>query len=277
MKAGAVIQRSIFAIATIGGTAYAQVITPLMADRGSAHAAVERRAHPSAVQLQGLEYVIPELIIGGDWTSTIRLTNRGTTAIPTTNAYFLDNVGNSLAATFQTTYGNVVTDVGFSFSLPPGTMVEATFVGSTTAFGHAVIDCCSEHGIYGEVVLRDRNATRPDFESVFPLERPYALQCMLFDGRNGLSTVLYLVNESISTNQVAIDVVDVNNRILRTVNVAFTGLSSQIMTLGAIAPETIGIQGTLIIRGQGSTGLVTATGLRINPSNSFTPLRAFVP
>jgi hypothetical protein len=51
---------------------------------------------------------------------------------------------------------------------------------------------------------------------------------------------------------------------------------SQILTLQTLAPETIGIQGTIVIRSQGGTALITATGLRINPTNSFTPLRAFV-
>jgi hypothetical protein len=48
---------------------------------------------PKAIQLQGVEFVVPELIIGGEWTTTIRLTNRGKTAIPTTNVYFFDNTG----------------------------------------------------------------------------------------------------------------------------------------------------------------------------------------
>jgi len=132
-------------------------------------------------------------------------------------------------------------------------------------------------GLYGEVTLRNRNATRPDFESVFPIEEPFATQYMLFDGRNGLTTVLYLVNESTTANLISIDVIDANNRTLRTIPISFVAIGSQILTLHILAPETIGIQGTLRIRGQDSASLVTATGLRVNPSNSFTPLRAFAP
>jgi hypothetical protein len=237
---------------------------------------------PEAIQLQGVEYVIPEVIIGGEWTSTIRITNRGEVPIPTTNVYFWDNNGNPMRATFQTTYGNIVTDSGFSITSAVGGMVEATFIGtSASQFGHATIGCsaigCGTHGLYAEVTLRNRNSTRPDFESVFPTEMPYALQYMLFDGRNGLSTVLYVVNSSTAANLVSIDVFDTNNNFVRTIPLSFSSLSSQILTLAALAPETIGIQGTLVIRGQNATGLVTVTGLRINPSNSFTPLRAFVP
>lgn len=284
MKIKTVTQRGAFLVALIcgGGTLLRAQVSPLSVDAMSFASAVEARIHPQAVQLQGLEYVIPELIIGGEWTSTIRLTNQGSQPVPTTNVFFMDNVGNPLQTTFQITNGNVITDVGFSFSLPVGSVVEATFFGDrNTAYGQAIIGCsaagCGAPGIYGEVALRNRNSTRPDFESVFPFERPYGLQYMLFDGRNGFTTTLYLVNESTSTSQLAVDIVDSSNRLLRTVSLTFPALGSQILTLHVLAPETIGIQGTLVIRGLNSGGLFTATGLRINPSNSFTPLRGFVP
>jgi hypothetical protein len=289
MKTKTAVQRfllsAVLGLAALGGgnAAQAQIITPLATDADSFASPVGMRSHPNAVQLQGLEYVVPELIIGGEWTSTIRLTNRGTQPVPTTNVYFVDNTGNPMQTTFQITNGSVITDVGFSFSLAVGGMVEATFLGGSSAtFGQAIIGCssagCGTPGIYGEVTLRNHNATRPDFASVFPLERPFALQYMLFDGRNGLTTTMYLVNENTSASQVAIDIVDSNNTILGTVNLTFPGLSSQIFTLHVLAPETIGIQGTLVIHGQNSSGfLMTATALRIDPSNSFTPVRAFVP
>jgi hypothetical protein len=240
------------------------------------------RVLPQAIQLQGVEFVVPELIIGGEWTTTIRLTNRGKTAIPTTNVFFFDNNGNPMSATFQTTSGSIVTGTAFSFSLGLGGIVEATFIGtSTVRFGFASIGCnangCETPGLYGEATLRNRNATRPDFESVFPLEYPASVQYMLFDGRAGITSVLYLVNSTTTAQTVNIDVYDVNNKLLRTVPIPMQGLASLILSLhGDLAPETIGIQGTLVIR-SASTLPVTITGLRINPSNSFSSMRAFIP
>ncbi len=253
-----------------------QVIRPL-------YEQAARVDKPQAFQIQGTEYVIPELIIGGEWTSVIKMTNRGTSAIPTTNVFFYDDAGNPMRATFQVSNGNIITDTGFSFSLSPGTMLEATFTaGSAPGFGHGVIACssagCNTPGLYGDVTLRNRNSTRPDFESVFAFERPVPLQYMLFDGRSGYSTVLYIVNENTSFSNVAIDVVDPGNRLVRTVNLSFGPFTTQILTLGSLVPETLGIQGTLVIRGQNSNGaLITVTALRINPSNSFTPVRAWIP
>jgi hypothetical protein len=237
---------------------------------------------PAAVQLTGYEYSIPELIIGGEWTSTIKLTNQGTSTTPSTNVYFYDDQGFPLKASYQTSGGKVITDVGFNFSLPPGTVLETTFIGgSSTQFGHAVIDCnsgnCSMPGFYGDVTLRNRNSSRPDFESIFPFETPASLQYMLFDGRKGFTTTLYLVNESSNSTNISIDVVDSTDALLRTVVIPFSGLQSQILTLHSIAPESVGVLGSLTIRTPSSKVVVTATGLRLTPSNSFTPLRAFVP
>jgi hypothetical protein len=239
-------------------------------------------AVPQAIQLQGAEFIVPELIIGGEWTTTIRLTNRGKAAIPTTNVYFIDNNGKPMSATFQTSDGNIVTDSGFSFSMGIGGILEATFIGtSTVKFGFASIGCnangCGTPGLYGEATLRNRNATRPDFESVFPLEYPASVQYMLFDGRAGVTTVLYLVNSTTTAQTVNIDVYNASNRLLRTVPVPMQGMASLILSLhGDLAPETVGIQGTLVIR-SGSTLPVTITGLRINPSNSFSSMRSFIP
>jgi hypothetical protein len=262
--------------------AAAQDLGPAV-DAGSQQGAASRLLHANVIQAQSFEYVVPELIIGGDWTSTIRLTNRSTTTIPRTNVYMVDNQGGDLKSTFQVTDGSVITDSTFSFTLPPGTMVEVTFLGNAPAFGHAIIDFCgsatkcANAGLYGEVSLRNRFASRPDFESIFPLERPATLQYMLFDGRAGLTTVLYIANQNTATTQVALDVRGTNNALLRTVNFAIPALSSQILTLHALSTETLGIQGTLVFRTSTPQSFITVTGLRINPSNSFTPLRAFLP
>jgi hypothetical protein len=212
--------------------------------------------------------------------------------MPTTNIYFIDNQGNDLTATFQATtlltngnsiLGNPITDHGFSVFLPPGGIIETTFVGGArTQFGHAIIDFCStsancsSRGIYGQVTLTNTNPSRPNFQSIFPFEQPASLQYMLFDDRNGISTLLYLVNENTSPTVVSLEFLNPGNQLIETVNVTMQALGSEILTLDAVAPEIIGLQGTLVISA-GSTGLITATALQVNPTNSFTPLRAFIP
>jgi hypothetical protein len=112
------------------------------------------------------------------------------------------------------------------------------------------------------------------------LEQPADLQYMLWDYRSGLTEVLYLVNENSTSTTVFLDFRDSSNQLIRTVTVPMATATSQILTLHVIAPEIVGQHGTLVIRSQNSSGFVgriTATALRINPSNSFTPMRTFVP
>lgn len=173
----------------------------------------------------------------------------------------------------------MITGTGFSFSLPVGAVLEGTFLGgSTTQYGQAFIGCssngCGTPGLYGEVTLRNHNSTRPDFESVFPFEFAASVQYLLFDGTNGYTTTMYVNNTSTSSTTVAMDVRDTNNNILTTVNFPLAASGSSIFSLHSLAPQTIGVLGTLVLRSQ---SLIVATGLRVNPTNSFTPLRAFIP
>jgi hypothetical protein len=236
-----------------------------------------------AVQLQDQEYVLPQLVIGGEWSSTMKFTNRGTRQINSIPVYLVDSTGRPMVTTFQLSNGSTITDSSFTITIPVGSIIENTFVGGRdTQFGYAFIGCpdtgeCETPGLYGEVALKNRNSTRPDFESVFPVEQPFSTQYLLFDGRNGFTTLLYLVNAGMTETVASLEIVDTSNRILRTVNLTFRPQETQLQTLHVLAAETNGIQGTLVLRAQNSDAELVATGLRINPSNSFTPIRAFVP
>jgi hypothetical protein len=213
---------------------------------------------------------------------------------PTTINFF-DNNGKPMAVSFRTltctaasgcTTGNLITAPSSIFFLTPGAMIEVTFSGgSDTQFGHAEIaSCsagiCSTAGLYAEVILKNTNSIRPDFESIFPLEQPAVDQLMTWDHRNGLSTLLYLVNPNSSTTNVTLTFVNQMVQKISTQTVTLPAFGSQIINLNALVPATIGLQGSLEIEGVNGTGNpvgLVATGLRINPTNSFTPLRAYVP
>lgn len=236
-----------------------------------------------AIQLQGQEYILPQIVIGGEWTSTIKFSNRGTRQITSIPVYLYDNTGKPMRATFRSPDGRTITDSQFTITVPVGNLIEATFEGTADSqFGHAVVGCpatgvCETLGLYAEVTLRNRNSSRPDFESVFPIEQPAATQYLLFDGRDGVTTLLYLVNPTTTDSGVFLDIIDSTNKILRTVNLTTKARESQLLMLHSLSSETIGIQGTLVLRAQDTRATMVVTGLRITPSNSFTPIRAFVP
>jgi hypothetical protein len=253
------------------------------------------RPRPRAVYQQSDEFVIPELIIGGEWTSTIKLANWSSDPIGPTTINFIDDSGKPMNASFRTvsctaaagcTTGQMVTDRAFIFYLSPGGMIELTFYGgSATQVGHAEINSCSKNGcstvgLYAEVILKNSNSTRPDFESVFPLEQPAPYQFMAWDHRNGVTTTLYLVNPNPTKATATLVFYNQVSQTIGTQRIVMDPYGAQIITLHALVPQTIGLQGTLAIAGVDGSGKplgLVATGLRINPSNSFTPLRANVP
>jgi hypothetical protein len=239
----------------------------------------------SAAYLTGAEYIVPQLIVGGEWTSTLRLVNNGNATITPHNAYFLDSEGRPMFVTYLTSNQGYLTQTAFRFAIAPGQMVEIPFYGGAqTQFGQIVIDptSCplqSTCSLYGEVVLRNRNPTRPDFESVFALEAPARDQFLLWDHRGYFGTTLYLANANNSQTTVTLDFRDMAGAQIISDFVTLPALGTRIIYLNVWAPETLGYNGTLLIQATNSFGevpLVTATALRINPSNSFTPLKTYV-
>jgi hypothetical protein len=187
--------------------------------------------------------------------------------------------------TYGTSNQGLTTESSFRFFIAPGQMVEIPFYGrDDTQFGQILIDpracpLASGCSLYGEIVLTNSNPTRPDFESVFALEAPARDQFMLFDHRDWFSTVLYLTNTNNSPTTVSLDFRDPTNDQLDFGAITLPALGTRIVYLDDFAPDTIGYHGTMLIRASNAFGevpLVVATGLRINPSNSFTPLKAYV-
>lgn len=276
----------LFATVTVVTAADKAEIGRLASNDPSQYRAAVEAYERAANDLNGLEAYIPELIVGGEWTAVLKLTNFGNMTLTTSSAFFVNNDGSPMSATFQTNSGQTVTGIGFSYTIPPGQTIEATFLGgSSTQFGHAFIPplACTASvtcRLYAEVILRNRNPTRPDFESVFPLETPAPVQSLMFDHRGGNSTVLYLVNANTSTTAVAVDLLNPQGQLVKRLEFSMGASTSRIETVHALAPETLGQHGVMVVRAANSVAplpQVVATALRINPSNSFTPLRAYVP
>ena len=91
------------------------------------------------------------------------------------------------------------------------------------------------------------------------VKEPTALQYMLFDHRNGLDSVLYLVNEGTTATQTALNFTGPVNQSLGNTTVTLPSLWSQIIDLASVVPATIGQQGTITISSSGA--LVTGYGL----------------
>jgi len=234
----------------------------------------------------GYEFILPEFIVGGEWTSTIRFTNKGSVPIVDAEVLLIDNLGQPLFATFTTYPDNqLVTDSGFLVTLPDKGVLEVNFQGGgPTQYGYVWVDTTAcpleaDCSLYAEVALKNSHPSRPDLESVFPLEEPASEQYFLWDHRGGFSTTLYLVSANLTPNDVELEFRDSDDNLI---DIVYLSMYDETLILipHARVPATLGKYGTLIIRAtnmEDEVPLIVATALRINPTNSFTPMRAFVP
>ena len=108
----------------------AQDIQPKLPRVDAARSVTDARVQREAVQLLNQEYVFPQFVIGGEWASTIKLTNRGTRPLASIPVFPVDNTGNPLRATFQLSDGRTITDSSFTVSLQVGGLIEATLLGA---------------------------------------------------------------------------------------------------------------------------------------------------
>ncbi len=244
-----------------------------------ARAASLQRGARSAQVISSDEVYLPELIIGGEWTTTLTITNLGTETAQNLSGYLIDNNGFPLTATIRGE-GNVVIDDAFILSVAPGVVFEIQFsLEGGPGFGHIYlppVSCGSANcTIQAQAALKNTNPTRPDFESVFTLSAPESNQALLYDHRGGFSTTLYLVNAKQNATTVRLTMQDDFGHVIGAQDIDMTAESTQLITLHAMFPGSIGHYGLLLMTDTGNPenlGGILATALRINPTNSFTPL-----
>lgn len=133
-------------------------------------------------------------------------------------------------------------------------------------------DSCGR--IAGQVLLRNRNATRPDFEAVSSLRSGNQRSLLPFDNVAGHQTVLMLANaDTFRQITVTAAIKDANGNRIHLDQFNMQTRSSMLINMAEKWPQSQGIRGTVELTTQSSSLILTA--LRINPSNSFASIEAF--
>src|SRR5215831_8109910 len=101
---------SLFLISLACGSGFAAQDEAPQFQPASRSVLAEAPVLPRAVAQQGVEAIVPQLILGGEWSSVLKLTNRSGRTITATNIFFVDNNGNPMRATLQTGDGRVYND-----------------------------------------------------------------------------------------------------------------------------------------------------------------------
>ncbi len=173
-----------------------------------------------------------------------------------------------------------------TISIPPG----ETFVVSTeynpdaepiAGWGRMDVPCtitsssvfCGD--VAAVVTLKNRNSTRPDFEAVLPAKEAVSHTALLVDNRKDNETVLMLVNDSTFLSPISFKVVckDSKGTTVLIDQITMSQNASLIFNLKERWPS---LQDFVVrVEFSSSTATVVLTAIRINPTNSFTPIPTF--
>lgn len=230
-------------------------------------------------RLSSSNETVPQVIFGGEWTTRLTFVNTRSSAVKFPVQFFGAD-GRAL----------VVPAVGigsfsaFELTIPAGgqVSVETAYAPDSptrTGTAYADIPCTVEPEdacgrIAGIVVLKNRNATRPDFEAVFSLRSGSKRGLVAFDHVGGGGTVLMVASDTrFSTLQITAAIRDANGARVALDQFTLPPRGTTLINVAERWPQAAGIRGTVELTSV-DYGLIV-TGLRLNPSNSFAPLDSF--
>ena len=218
--------------------------------------------------------VIPQVVFGGGWSTSISITNLDDTSIRIPVAFRRTNgqvwsvpiVGRAASATHTVD----IPAHGTAFlELPDGS--------GDLQQGWAILDipCCPNVG--GFAVFRQSVPGRPDFEGVVPFADSFEERSVLmFDNTRGFATGIALVNprEFGGTLFTLVFRDEAGNRI-HLDQITIPRQQQQVFVLADRFPQTANRRGSMEI--QGVSSYISALGLRFSPGGAFTSFHSFEP
>lgn len=223
---------------------------------------------PRKVNISSLDDVIPQLVVGGGWSTSITLVNIDEGAVSVPIKYFDGNGQPWVPRGLPTAPINIPAK---------GTVTINTAEDGDLQQGWAQLDfpCCPD--VSGYAIFKQRVAGRPDLEAVVPLADSYSQRSVLmFDNTNGYSTGIALVNtDSFTTATVTVAIRDEAGQRIHLDQFTMPKQSKQVFSMpDRFAPST-GRRGS--IEFTASPGRISVLGLRFNPGGAFTSIHALEP
>ena len=223
---------------------------------------------------------LPQVISGGEWTTTISLNNRNDVPV-VIKISFYDAAGKAWAAPVEGK-GKVST-VSVTVVGNGSAQLRISEVTNTTTAGWAYVDIpCSTGATCGNVAasvaLRNRNALRAqDFELSYPALAPDTEWILPFDQsayQQMVVTVTHASTYETTKGSVTLSLRDESGNRVWSKVLDFPAKGSVIYNVAQDAKETWLKTGTLEIS---STRYMVVSALRINETGSFTPIQAVAP
>jgi hypothetical protein len=230
------------------------------------------------ISVEPFDGVLPQLVDGAGWQTTIVLTNLDT-ALRHYVLYFVGDNGSPVGIPLTGSSGPVARVTG---ELQPNQTVILESTGTSTSLvqGYALLFALDRTAtdpaskaipttIGGYGIFRQRAGGRPDFEATVPFVSMFGQRWTIpFDNRSSFSTGISMVNADPSVSSaVTLTARDLSGNILRTDTINLNSGSKTVFATPTRYPDLAGRVGILQITSRDS---VSVLGLRFNPSGAFT-------
>jgi hypothetical protein len=228
---------------------------------------------------------IPQVIFGGEWSTTLLFGNLNDVPVQVPLTFY-DGAGGVVIAVPITGVGLVNDHV---ITVPAhGTarveIADPAAGAATLGWAYADIPCNSASAtcgnVFGQVILRNRNPTRPDFESTYRFTETDRRRVMFLDQRDFFQTVGVIILPKRFPTETAAQTITMRifneqgQQILLEQWQMAPG-TSRLINYVTEYPQTVGVRGYIEV--EGTLINILFTGIRINPSNAFTPMQSYAP
>ncbi len=189
----------------LGGAAEAQTLRRAKQPRAPQREAKSRTVRPRSAMVDPMDKVLPRIMFGGGWETTVVLMNIGDGSVDYTQDFFDVNGSLLPASVRMIPDGTVVTGDGMDGTLHSGATVSFTFYddGGAARSGWSLLTYDDEAGrIAGYAIIRRRSGNGSVIsETSAPLSNMADYFCyMPVDNTQGVNTILTLVNPSEDTD-----------------------------------------------------------------------------
>lgn len=212
--------------------------------------------------------VIPHLVDGGAWSSSVTLTNLDTRTLEVTVYFFRDDGSNLVLPVAG--QGPVR---GMRITLSPSSSYTFTTTGASsgTVAGWAYIEKQNrQDAVSGMCIFRQRTAGQLDYEAAVPIVSEFDSRAvLLYDNTNSFVTAAAFANPSRNTALVTFTVRNEAGDVLERKTIMLEPFTHTAGAIPATFPSTAGRRGSIDFVTSGSNG-VGVVGLRFNPAGSFT-------
>jgi hypothetical protein len=217
-----------------------------------------------------------QVAVGGGWSTTLYLTNPGTTSVGVQLSYF-DDQGAALALPMNVA-GNGQAAQPSNASAWKGTIAAGATVkldmtptaGQAALTGWAQVVTTTTGGtLAGYGVFHYTSPAGVPSEGAVPMDIGAGSTFVLpFEARNGFAMGIGLANLSTNATTVTITPFDENGVVLTGASVDVGALGHTSFMLGDKFPSAVGTRGYLVFS-SGSEASITGLGLRVNPAGGF--------